>query len=156
MRRAVSQRLRLRLIPGGAVAPHRPCATTGDDLLPAPGGLRPPGAARSAPSRTVAVSDGADDFYGYWRPRIQVRDASFSLKPTRTQSVYFVDYDQGWGVGEDVVPGKGGQSTFNDSKSYWYAEAPEAGVKIPRNLGVRIIVKSMNDDAMTIRVDNVK
>jgi immune inhibitor A len=104
----------------------------------------------------VAYSDGADDYFGYWRPRIQVRDASFSLKPTRTQSVYFVDYDQGWGVGEDVVPGKGGRSTFNDSKSYWYAEAPEAGVKIPRNLGVRIIVKSMNDDTMTIRVDNVK
>jgi immune inhibitor A len=104
----------------------------------------------------VAYSDGADDYFGYWRPRIQVRDASFSLKPTRTQSVYFVDYDQGWGVGEDVMPGKGGRSTFNDSKSYWYAEAPEAGVKIPRNLGVRIIVKSMNDDTMTIRVDNVK
>ena len=104
----------------------------------------------------VAYSDGADDYYGYWRPRIQVRDAAFSLKPTTTQSVYFVDYDQGWGVGEDVVPGKAAQPTFNDGKTYWYAEAPEAGVKIPKNLGVRIIVKSMNDDAMTIRVDNVK
>ncbi len=94
---------------------------------------------------SVEYSEGTDDYVGYWRPRIQVSDASFSLKPTKAQSVYFVDYAQGWGVGEDVVPGKAAQSTFNDSKSYWYAEAPEAGVKIPRNLGVRIIVKSMNE-----------
>lgn len=105
---------------------------------------------------SVAYSDGGTDYVGYWRPRIQVRDASFSLKPTRTQSVYFVDYEQGWGVGEDVVPGKAARATFNDAKTYWYAEAPEAGVKIPQNLGVRIIVKSMNSETMTIRVDNRK
>ena len=105
---------------------------------------------------SVAYCDGATDYVGYWRPRIQVRDASFSLKPTKTQSIYFTDYDQGWGVDENVAPGKAAQPKFNDAKTYWYAEAPEAGVKIPKNLGVRINVKSMGSDLMTIWVDNVK
>ncbi len=85
-----------------------------------------------------------------------MRDASFSLKPTRTQSIYFTDYDRGWGVGESTATGKAAQPKFNDKNTYWYAEAPEAGVKIPRNLGVRIQVKSMGSDTMTIWVDNVK
>ena len=104
----------------------------------------------------VAYSDGTSDFMGYWRPRIQVRDAAFGTVPTKTQSVYFTDYDQGFAVGEDVVPGKGAQTSFNDARSYWYADSPEAGVKIPQGLGVRIVVKSMGSDEMTIRVDNVQ
>jgi len=104
----------------------------------------------------VAYSDGTDDYVGYWRPRIQVRDAAFSLKPTKTQSIYFVDYDQGLAVGESTATGKAAQPSFNDSKAYWYADAPEAGTKIPQNLGVRIKVKSMGADSMTVYVDNVK
>jgi len=104
----------------------------------------------------VAYSDGTNDYFGYWRPRIQVRDAAFSLKTTKTQSIYFADYDQGVGVGESTATGKAAQPAFNDSKAYWYADAPEAGTKIPQNLGVRIKVKSMGADSMTIYVDNVK
>jgi immune inhibitor A len=104
----------------------------------------------------VAYSDGADDYLGFWRPRIQVRDASFSLKPTQTQSIYFVDYDQGWGVAESTAPGRAAQPKFNDARTYWYDDAPEAGVKIPRNLGVRVVVKSMRAETMTVHVDNVK
>jgi immune inhibitor A len=104
----------------------------------------------------VAYSDGTSDYMGFWRPRIQVRDASFSLKPTWTQSIYFIDYDQGWGVAESTAPGKAAQSTFNDARTYWYDDAPEAGVKIPRNLGVRVVVKSMGAETMTVYVDNVK
>jgi immune inhibitor A len=104
----------------------------------------------------VAYTEGGSEYYGYWRPRIQVRDASFSLRMGKTQSVYFVDYDEDVAVGESVVRGKPATATFNDSKTYWFAEAPEAGVRIPRRLGVRIIVKSMNDEQMTIRVDNVR
>ena len=111
--------------------------------------------ARPSPD-SVDYADGTDDYTGYWRPRIQVRDASFSVKPTKTQSIYFVDYDMGWGIGESTAPGKLAQPWFNDTRTYWYAEAPEAGVKIPRNLGVRIHVKSMTPDLMTIWVDNVK
>ena len=73
------------------------------------------------------------DYAGFWRPRIQVRDAAFSLKPTRTQSIYFVDYDQGWGVAESTAPGKAGQPTFSDTRTYWYDDAREAGVKIPQD-----------------------
>lgn len=94
--------------------------------------------------------------FGYWRPRIQVRDAAFGLKPTRTQSIYFHDYDNGVGVGERTAPGKVAQPWFEDSRTYWYAETPEAGVKIPRDLGVRIKVKSMDSAGMTIWVDNKK
>jgi immune inhibitor A len=105
---------------------------------------------------SVAYTDGTTDYVGYWRPRIQVRDASFSLNPTRTQSIYFTDYEQGWGVAESTATGKASQPKFNDANTYWYAEAPEAGVKIPKNMGVRITVKSMGSDNMTIWVDNVK
>lgn len=107
---------------------------------------------------SVDYSDGMNDYTGFWRPRIQVRDASFSLKPTKTQSIYLVDYDPDllWGVGEYTAPGKLAQPWFKDSRTYWYADAPEAGTKIPKNLGVRIQVKAMNADSMTIWVDNKK
>ena len=93
---------------------------------------------------------------GFWRPRIQVRDAAFSVKRTSSQSIWFRDYDAGVGVGESVAPGKGAQTWFNDAWTYWFPETPEAGVKIPKNLGVRIRVKSMDADGMTIWVDNKK
>ena len=57
---------------------------------------------------------------------------------------------------EHVVPGKLAQPWFNDAWKYWYAASPDAGVKIPAKLGVRIKVKSMTPDLMTIWVDNVK
>jgi immune inhibitor A len=97
-----------------------------------------------------------DQTVGYWRPRIQVRDAAFSVKRTPSQSIWFRDYDAGVGVAESVAPGKGAQPWFNDAWTYWFPETPEAGVKIPQNLGVRIQVKSMNADGMTIWVDNKK
>jgi immune inhibitor A len=99
------------------------------------------------------------DSFGYWRPRIQVRDAAFGLKPTASQSIYFVDYyapDGSVAVAERVAPGKLAQPWFNDAGRYWYAESPEAGVKIPRNLGVRIQVRAMTSTGMTIWVDNKK
>ncbi len=111
---------------------------------------------------SVAYRDGGTDYLGVWRPRIQVRDASFSLRPTQTQSIYFADYGnlQSDGspapVGERTAQGKAAQRKFSDAKTYWFAGAPEAGVKIPKNLGVRITVKAMGSDTMTIRVDNVK
>ncbi|MBE0528749.1 MAG: immune inhibitor A [Thermoleophilia bacterium] len=104
----------------------------------------------------VAYSDGATDHLAYWRPRIQVRDASFSSRPTKTQSIYFVDHDRGWDVGERTAPGEGARTWFNDSRTYWYAGAPEAGVRIPRNLGVRIQIRSMGSGSMKIWVDNKK
>ena len=104
----------------------------------------------------VAYDGGTKDSFGYWRPRIQVRDAAFSLRPTKTQSIYFTDYGRSIGVGESTATGKAAQPSFNDSKIYWYADAPEAGTRIPRNLGVRIRVKAMNSSSMTVSVRNVK
>jgi immune inhibitor A len=104
---------------------------------------------------SVAYSDGATDYVGYWRPRVQVRDAAFSLRRTKTQSIYFADYDRGWAVGESTATGKSARATFDDSRTWWYAEAPEAGVKIPR-LGVRIKVKAMNSERLVVWVDNKK
>lgn len=102
-----------------------------------------------------AYTDGTADYVGYWRPRIQVRDAAFSLRPTRTQSIYFVDYDRDWAVGESTATGKAARATFDDARTWWYAEAPEAGVKLPR-LGVRIRVKAMNSERLIVWVDNMK
>ncbi|HEY5387696.1 MAG TPA: immune inhibitor A domain-containing protein [Thermoleophilia bacterium] len=102
------------------------------------------------------IPDGVSygDTIGFWRPRIQVRDAAFSIKPTQTQSIYFRDYDAGVNVGERTAPGKLAQPSFSDALTYWYADAPEAGVKIPKNLGVRIRVRAMDANVMTIRVIN--
>jgi bacillopeptidase F (M6 metalloprotease family) len=93
---------------------------------------------------------------GYWRPRIQVRDAAFALRPATTQSIYFRDYDGGANVGERTAPGKLAQPWFKDTRTYWYAAAPEAGVKIPKKLGVRIGVKSMYSTHLKVWIDNKK
>jgi hypothetical protein len=82
----------------------------------------------------VAYSDGATDHLGCWRPRIQVRDASFGTGPTKTQSIYIVDHDQGWGIGECAAPGETAHTWFKDSRTYWYATAPAAGSR-PREPG---------------------
>ena len=55
-----------------------------------------------------------------------------------------------------VARGKGARAWFKGTRTYWFPETPEAGVKIPKNLGVRIQVKSMNAGGMTIWVDNKK
>ena len=65
--------------------------------------------------RQCRLRDGGTDYLGVWRPRIQVRDASFSLRPTQTQSIYFADYGnlQSDGspapVGERTAQGKAAQ-----------------------------------------------
>ena len=95
---------------------------------------------------------------GYWRTRIQLRDAAFGLTPTRTQSIYFRDFatDPVTNVAESVAPGKPAAAWFNDAWQYWFPETPYSGVKVPAKLGVRIQVKSATADSMTIWVDDVK
>jgi immune inhibitor A len=97
-----------------------------------------------------------DETVGVWRPRIQVRDAAFSTTRTPSQSIWFHDSDADVAVGESVAPGKGAQTWLKDTWAYWFAETPEAGVKIPKDLGVRIRVKSMDASGMTLWVDNKK
>ena len=61
-----------------------------------------------------------------------------------------------WAWARASLPARRRKPWFNDTWTYWFPETPEAGVKIPQNLGVRIQVKSMNADGMTIWVDNKK
>jgi immune inhibitor A len=93
---------------------------------------------------------------GFWRPRIQLRDAAFGRVSSPSQSIWFSDYDAGLSVGERIAPGKKAQSWFRDTHGYWHADTPETGVKIPRRLGVRIHVVKMTSGALTIWVDNRK
>lgn len=89
----------------------------------------------------------------YWRPRIQLRDAAFSITATPAQRIWFRDYATVTDLGERTAPGKGAQSWFNDTWKYWRPEIPTSGVKVPR-LGVRIQVRTMDAKGMTLWVDN--
>jgi immune inhibitor A len=40
---------------------------------------------------------------------------------------------------------------FDDTKQYWYAEQPTAGVKLPA-AGVKIKVLSQNGTSMSVRI----
>ncbi len=97
-----------------------------------------------------------DGTTGYWRPRIQLRDAAFSLGHTPAQSIYFRDYATEANIGERQAPGKLPAPAFSDDWQYWFPETPGAGVAVPAGLGVRIRVKSVTATGMTVFVDNVK
>ena len=47
------------------------------------------------------------------------------------------------------------QPVFDDSRTYWYAEAPGAGVKVP-NAGVRIRVINQNKTTMWVKLTSTK
>ena len=97
-----------------------------------------------------------DETTGYWRPRIQLRDAAFSLGHTPAQTIYFRNYETEVNVGERTAPGKLPAPAFSDTWQYWFPETPGAGVKVPADLGVRIRVKSVAADGVTVFVGNVK
>ena len=67
-----------------------------------------------------------------WRPRVGGYDAPFGLEKADTFTLH-INGQASYIRGQDGVP------TFNDSKTYWYAEQPQAGVKVPNN-GVNIKV----------------
>ena len=50
-----------------------------------------------------------------------------------------------------LVRGQSAQPLFNDSKAYWFAAQPGAGVKVPNN-GVNIKVLDQSGTSMKIRV----
>jgi immune inhibitor A len=79
-----------------------------------------------------------------WRPRIAGYDAPFSLQ----KSDSFTLHADGRA---SYVRGKDAQPLFDDTKKYWYAEQPTAGVKLP-GAGVRIKVLSQDGTSMQIRV----
>ncbi|MGW1345956.1 immune inhibitor A domain-containing protein [Kribbella sp. NPDC002412] len=79
-----------------------------------------------------------------WRPRVSGYDAPFGLEKADS----FTLHTNGQ---PSYIRGQAGVSTFNDSKTYWYAEQPSAGVKVPNN-GVNIKVLERNGTTMKVMV----
>jgi immune inhibitor A len=79
-----------------------------------------------------------------WRARVQVYDAPFGLR--RNDSMTLHHNSQAM-----FVRGQTGQPLFDDTRTYWYAELPNHGVKVPA-VGVKIRVLSVNGTSIRIRV----
>ena len=78
------------------------------------------------------------------RARVQVYDAPFGLR--RNDSMTLHQNSQAM-----FIRGQTGQPLFNDTATYWYAELPNHGVKLPA-VGVKIRVLSVNGTSIRIRV----
>ncbi|MEI8411055.1 MULTISPECIES: immune inhibitor A domain-containing protein [unclassified Kribbella] len=83
-----------------------------------------------------------------WRPRVGGYDAPFGLEKADS----FTLHTNGQG---SYIRGQAGVSTFNDSKTYWFAEQPSAGVKVPNN-GVNIKVLERNGTTIKVAVSKRK
>jgi immune inhibitor A len=82
-----------------------------------------------------------------WRPRVQGYDAPFSL--SRADSVTL--HTNG---AASYIRGQNGVSTFDDSKTYYYEDAPSKtwyGVKVPK-AGVKIKVLEQKGTSIKIRI----
>ena len=79
-----------------------------------------------------------------WRARVQVYDAPFGLKKADT---FTCTTTAGW----STSVARPRQPLFDDTGTYWYAELPNHGVKLPA-VGVKIRVLSVNGTTMRIRV----
>ncbi|WP_200809745.1 immune inhibitor A domain-containing protein [Demequina sp. NBRC 110054] len=80
----------------------------------------------------------------YWRARVQVYDAPFSLKRADSFTLH-VD-----GV-KSRIKGARGNRVFDDTDQYWFAELPNHGVKLPA-VGVQIRIVKQKDSSMTVKV----
>jgi immune inhibitor A len=79
-----------------------------------------------------------------WRPRIAGYDAPFGLQKSDSFSLVA-------GGRSSYIRGRSAQPLFDDTKQYWYAEQPTAGVKLPA-AGVKIKVLSQNGTSMSVRI----
>jgi immune inhibitor A len=79
-----------------------------------------------------------------WRPRIAGYDAPFSLQKSDSFTLHAAGR-------ASYIRGKAAQPLFDDSKTYWFAEQPTAGVKVPK-AGVKIRVQSQQGTSMSVRV----
>lgn len=83
-----------------------------------------------------------------WTSRVQVFDAPFSPQRTDPITLHFNSVAK-------RIPARPGQPVFDDSRTYWYPQAPTAGVKVP-NAGVRITVLSQGRTTMRVAVSSPK
>ncbi|MCE7005916.1 immune inhibitor A [Kibdelosporangium philippinense] len=79
-----------------------------------------------------------------WQPSVAGYDAPFSLQKSDSFSLTM-------GGRASYIRGKAAQPLFDDTKPYWFAEQPSAGVKLPA-AGVKIQVQSQQGTSMTVRV----
>jgi immune inhibitor A len=79
-----------------------------------------------------------------WRERISGYDAPFSLEKADSFTLH-VNGKPSYVRGQPAVP------LFDDTKKFWYAEQPNAGVILPAT-GTTIRVVSENDTSMKIKV----
>jgi immune inhibitor A len=84
-----------------------------------------------------------------WRPRIQTYDAPFSLEKADSFTLHMPNGQPSYIRGQDAVP------VFDDRRSYWNAQQPNVGVKVP-NAGVRIAVQKQDGTSMRIRISSTK
>nr|WP_238355557.1 immune inhibitor A domain-containing protein [Kribbella sandramycini] len=85
---------------------------------------------------------------GLWRPRVGGYDAPFGTEKADSFSLHLNGQSS-------YIRGQDGVSTFNDSKPYWFAEQPTAGVKVP-NHGVNIKVVSRTGTTVKVQVSKRK
>ena len=79
-----------------------------------------------------------------WRARIQIYDAPFSLHKADSMTLHINGQ-------ASYVRGQAAQPSFDDSKKYWFAEAPAAGVKLPA-AGVKVRVVSEKGTSMKVDI----
>jgi immune inhibitor A len=79
-----------------------------------------------------------------WRERVAGYDAPFSLSKASSFTLH-VNGKPSYIRGQAAVP------TFDDTKKYWYAEQPNAGVKLPAT-GTTMRVQSQSGTSMKIRI----
>jgi immune inhibitor A len=79
-----------------------------------------------------------------WRPRVGGYDAPFGLEKADSFTLHLNGQPS-------YIRGQNGVPTFNDSLTYWYAEQPSAGVKVPNN-GVNIKVLEREGTTIKVRV----
>jgi len=75
---------------------------------------------------------------------VQVYDAPFSLKKADSLKLHVN------GTRSDIKGAKA-NPLFDDTKTYWYSELPNHGVKLP-GVGVKIHVDRQTDTGMTVSV----
>ncbi|MFC3382827.1 immune inhibitor A domain-containing protein [Couchioplanes azureus] len=79
-----------------------------------------------------------------WRSRIQMYDAPFGLTKADSMTLHINGK-------ASYVRGQAAQSTFDDTKKYFYDEFPATGVKLPAK-GVKIKVLEQNGTSIKIRI----
>jgi immune inhibitor A len=82
-----------------------------------------------------------------WRTRIQARDAAFSTRASKGMwlTPWIDTPEKLW------LPGRKAQPTFDDSRTWWFPWAPDAGV-LTEQLGVRMTVENQHSTGMKLKV----